>query len=46
MTAVKLFLGSPKAVAFSIAEVNPDHDPGLGMTEMLVDHIVDGLRTR
>jgi arginase len=43
MAAVKVFLGSKKAVALSVAEVNPDHDPGLRMTEMLVDHIVDGL---
>jgi len=46
MAAVKVFLGSEKAVALSVAEVNPDHDPGLKMTEKLVDHLVDGLRPR
>jgi arginase len=46
MAAVKVFLNSEKAVALSVAEVNPDHDPGLKMTEALVDHIVDGLCSR
>ena len=43
MAAVKVFLKSDKAVALSLAEVNPDHDPGLEMTGRLVDEIVDGL---
>ncbi|KAF2014397.1 Arginase/deacetylase [Aaosphaeria arxii CBS 175.79] len=43
MSAVKIFLKSEKCVAFSIAEVNPDHDPGLEMTGKLVDEIAAGL---
>jgi arginase family enzyme len=43
MAALKTFLGSGKVVGLSIAEVNPDHDPGLRMTSQLVDNIVDGL---
>lgn len=39
MTALKLFLKSPKAVGLIIAEVNPDHDPGLRMTGRLVHEI-------
>ncbi|KAF2681908.1 Arginase/deacetylase [Lentithecium fluviatile CBS 122367] len=45
MTAVKIFLKSNKTIALSVAEVNPDHDPGLEMTERLVDQIVEGLST-
>ncbi|OCT49515.1 hypothetical protein CLCR_07419 [Cladophialophora carrionii] len=43
MAAFKTFLRSDKVVGLSIAEVNPDHDPGLRMTTELVDNIVDGL---
>jgi arginase family enzyme len=43
MAAVKVFLKSEKCTALSLAEVNPDHDPGLEMTERLVNEIVDGL---
>ncbi|KAF2651166.1 Arginase/deacetylase [Lophiostoma macrostomum CBS 122681] len=43
MAALKVFLKSEKAVALSVAEVNPDHDPGLEMTGRLVDEIVEGL---
>lgn len=46
MTALKLFLQSPKAVGLIIAEVNPDHDSGLRMTSRLVDEVVEGLKTR
>lgn len=46
MKAVKLLLKSPKAGALAIAEVNPDHDPGLKMTERLVDEVVDALKGR
>jgi arginase len=42
MAALKVFLKSEKAVALSVAEVNPDHDPGLEMTGRLVDEIVEG----
>ncbi|EXJ61532.1 hypothetical protein A1O7_01960 [Cladophialophora yegresii CBS 114405] len=43
MAAFKTFLRSDKVVGLSIAEVNPDHDPGLRLTRELVDNIVDGL---
>jgi len=43
MEAMKVFLQSQKAVGLGIAEVNPDHDPGLNMTKRLVDEVVDGL---
>jgi arginase family enzyme len=46
MAALKVFLKSEKAVALSVAEVNPDHDPGLEMTGALVDEIIDGLSKR
>jgi arginase family enzyme len=46
MTALKLFLKSPKAVGLIIAEVNPDHDPGLRMTGRLVHEIVQGFSGR
>jgi arginase family enzyme len=45
MKAVKVFLKSPKCVAMSVAEVNPDHDPRLEMTGRLVDEIVNGLNS-
>lgn len=43
MFAMREFLRSDKCVALSIAEVNPDHDPGLQMTERLVGEVVEGL---
>ncbi|KAF1949559.1 Arginase/deacetylase [Byssothecium circinans] len=43
MASVRVFLGSRKVVALSVAEVNPDHDPGLGMTRRLVDDLVGAL---
>ncbi|KAL5412474.1 hypothetical protein PMIN06_008408 [Paraphaeosphaeria minitans] len=46
MRALKVFLGNGKCVGLSIAEVNPDHDPGLVMTKRLVDDVVDGLVKR
>jgi arginase len=46
MTAVKIFLQSKKVVGFSLAEVNPDHDPGLNMTGQLIDEFVAGLEER
>jgi arginase family enzyme len=44
MDAVKIFLTSEKSVGLSVAEVNPDHDPGLKMTTRLVDEIVNSLK--
>ncbi|KAH7417819.1 hypothetical protein BKA64DRAFT_180104 [Cadophora sp. MPI-SDFR-AT-0126] len=46
MTALRIFLASEKAVGLTIAEVNPDHDPGLKMTQRMVDEVVEGLKTR
>lgn len=46
MAAVKTFLASEKAVGLSLAEVNPDHDPGLMMTGQLVAQIVDALKAK
>jgi arginase len=46
MSAMKIFLGSRKAVGLSVAEVNPDHDPGLVMTSRLIDELVASLENR
>lgn len=46
MTAMRIFLASRKAIGLTIAEVNPDHDPGLRMTNRLVDEIILGLKER
>jgi arginase len=46
MTALRLFLKSSKIVGLIIAEVNPDHDPGLDMTRKLVHEVVEGLKER
>ena len=46
MTAIKIFLSSKKVCGLCVAEVNPDHDPGLKMTNMLVDGIVKGFQGR
>ncbi|KAG5764942.1 hypothetical protein H9Q72_006974 [Fusarium xylarioides] len=46
MRALKVLLGSEKVGGLTVAEVNPDHDPGLKMTEKLTSHIVDMLAAR
>jgi arginase len=46
MTAVKIFLSRKKVVGLSVAEVNPDHDPGLNMTEQLIGELIEGLEGR
>lgn len=46
MVAVKTFLASEKTVGLSVAEVNPDHDPGLNMTKQLVDKLVEALQEK
>lgn len=46
MRALGVFLGSAKVQGLSVAEVNPDHDPGLRMTEQLINQIVDLLAAR
>ncbi len=43
MAAIRIFLVSQKVVGLSIAEVNPDHDPGLRMVRLLVDEVILGL---
>ena len=44
MQALGVILGSEKVGGLVIAEVNPDHDPGLKMTKQLVGVIVAGLK--
>ncbi|KAK5166523.1 uncharacterized protein LTR77_008066 [Saxophila tyrrhenica] len=44
--AVKGLLNHDKVCGLMVAEVNPDHDPGLEMTNKLVDSLVEGLRER
>ncbi|KAE9381224.1 Arginase/deacetylase [Stipitochalara longipes BDJ] len=39
MDGLKVFMSSKKAVGLSVAEVNPDHDPGLKMTTRLVNEV-------
>jgi arginase len=46
MDAVAVFLASSKVAGMSIAEVNPNHDPGLSMTGRLVGKLVDGFKER
>ena len=46
MRALKVFLDSPKVEGLAIAEVNPDHDPGLHMVERLTDEVVSMLKAR
>ncbi|KAF4499796.1 Arginase [Fusarium agapanthi] len=46
MTALKTLLASEKVGGLTVAEVNPDHDPGLKMTERLTSHIVEMLAAR
>ncbi|KAI9154928.1 Arginase/deacetylase [Paramyrothecium foliicola] len=45
MSALRVFLSS-KIGGLTIAEVNPDHDPGLQMTGQLTDQIVTMLAAR
>lgn len=46
MKALRIFLASSKAIGLTIAEVNPDHDPGLRMIHRLVDEIILGFKGR
>lgn len=43
MRALSIFLSSEKAGALTVAEVNPDHDPGLVMTARLTGELVEML---
>lgn len=46
MKALKVLLASDKVAALTVAEVNPDHDPGLGLIERLTGEIVAMLAAR
>lgn len=46
LRAVQVLLGSKKVCGLVVAEANPDHDPGLKMTNKLVDALVDGMSGR
>lgn len=46
MRALKIFLASERVGGLTIAEVNPDHDPGLGMVERLTGQVVEMLAAR
>lgn len=46
MRALDVFIASEKVAALSIAEVNPDHDPGLEMVKRLTGQIVSLLKAR
>jgi arginase len=46
MPALRIFLASAKVGGLAIAEVNPDHDPGLAMVERLTTEVVDKLAAR
>ncbi|KAK9769345.1 hypothetical protein SCAR479_13978 [Seiridium cardinale] len=46
MWALKVILASEKVGGLTIAEVNPDHDPGLDMITRLTDHVVSMIAAR
>ncbi len=46
MRALRVFLASDKVGGLTVAEVNPDHDPGLVMVERLSSQIVSMLAAR
>ncbi|KAJ3536749.1 hypothetical protein NM208_g6588 [Fusarium decemcellulare] len=46
MRALKVFLGSSKVGGLTIAEVNPDHDPGLEMVDRLTGEVAGMLVLR
>lgn len=46
MRALRVFVTSDKVGGLTIAEVNPDHDPGLEMVGRLTDHVVGMLAAR
>lgn len=46
MRALKVFVGSNKVGGLTVAEVNPDHDPGLEMVGRLTDQVVAMLAGR
>lgn len=46
MRALRVFAGNEKVRGLTVAEVNPDHDPGLRMTEELASEIVNMIAGR
>nr|OQO28577.1 hypothetical protein B0A51_05624 [Rachicladosporium sp. CCFEE 5018] len=46
LRALKVLVSGSKVAGLMVAEVNPDHDPGLGMTGKLVEGIVDAFKAR
>lgn len=46
MRALRVLLGSSKVTGLTVAEVNPDHDPGFVMIDKLASHIADMLGAR
>ncbi|KAM0441984.1 hypothetical protein ACHAQK_004922 [Fusarium lateritium] len=46
MRALKVLLGSDYVAGLTVAEVNPDHDPGLAMVEKLTSRVVEMLAAR
>ena len=46
MSALRVFLHSEKVLGLTIAEVNPDHDPGLVVVERLTEEVVCMLSSR
>ncbi|KAL4732661.1 hypothetical protein ACLX1H_001679 [Fusarium chlamydosporum] len=46
MKALEVLLGSTQVAGLTVAEVNPDHDPGLVMVERLASHIANMLGVR
>ncbi|KNG52208.1 hypothetical protein DDE82_006219 [Stemphylium lycopersici] len=46
MEALEILLADERVLGLTVAEVNPDHDPGLHMTTKLVDAIVAMLGAR
>lgn len=46
MRALRVILGGEKVAGLTIAEVNPDHDPGLTMVERLTEEVVSMLAAR
>jgi arginase len=46
MRALKVLLSSDHVAGLTVAEVNPDHDPGLSMVERLTSRIVEMLAAR
>lgn len=44
--ALEVFLGSNKVKGLTVAEVNPDHHPGLDVAERLTNQVVGMLAAR